>query len=75
MLASKKAIFPPKAAVREGAIVERPDPRGGLIEYVVSRYEFSGQLLARAARSLRQSRADLILANVAHPRLSKRRSA
>ena len=41
MLDSKKAIFPPKAAVHEGDIVERADPRGGVIEYVISRYEFS----------------------------------
>lgn len=41
MLDSKKAIFPPKAAVHEGDIVERADPRGGVIEYVISRYEFN----------------------------------
>lgn len=41
MLDRKGAIFPPSAAVREGDIVEREDPRGGVIEYRISRYEFN----------------------------------
>lgn len=36
-----KAVFPPAAPVHEGDLVERSDPRGGVIEYSVQRYEFS----------------------------------
>lgn len=36
-----KAVFPPKAPVHEGDLVERVDPRGGVIEYSIDRYEFS----------------------------------
>lgn len=41
LLDGKKAVFPPIAPVHEGDIVERADPRGGVIEYQISRYEFS----------------------------------
>lgn len=41
ILNGKKAVFPPIAPVHEGDIVERADPRGGVIEYQISRYEFS----------------------------------
>lgn len=41
MLSEKNAFFPPTAAVREGDVVERADPRGGVMEYVISRYIFN----------------------------------
>lgn len=41
LLSDGKAVFPPAAPVHEGDIVERADPRGGVIEYKISRYEFS----------------------------------
>ncbi len=41
LLSSGKAVFPPAAPVHEKDIVERVDPRGGVIEYVISEYEFS----------------------------------
>lgn len=36
-----KAVFPPSAPAREGDVVEREDPRGGVIEYAIDRYQFS----------------------------------
>ncbi|MBT1584127.1 hypothetical protein [Curtobacterium flaccumfaciens] len=36
-----KAIFPPAAPVHEGDLVEREDPRGGVIEYTIDQYQFS----------------------------------
>lgn len=41
LLTGGKAIFPPAAPVHERDVVERVDPRGGVIEYVISQYEFS----------------------------------
>ena len=41
LLDGSKAVFPPAAPVHEGDIIERADPRGGVIEYRISRYEFS----------------------------------
>lgn len=41
LLNSGKAIFPPAAPVHEGDLVEREDPRGGVIEYAISRFEFN----------------------------------
>ncbi|MGO4435994.1 hypothetical protein AB4Y88_22735, partial [Paenarthrobacter sp. RAF9] len=41
LLSEGKAVFPPAAPVHEGDTVERADPRGGVIEYTISRYEFS----------------------------------
>jgi hypothetical protein len=41
LLNGNKAVLPPEAPVREGDVMERADPRGGVIEYLISRYEFS----------------------------------
>ncbi|MFG6504560.1 hypothetical protein [Microbacterium sp. P05] len=41
LLTESKATFPPAAPVHEGDLVERSDPRGGVIEYTINRYEFS----------------------------------
>lgn len=41
LLTEGKATFPPAAPVHEGDVVERADPRGGVIEYRIDRYEFS----------------------------------
>ena len=41
LLDGGNAVFPPAAPVHEGDVVERADPRGGVIEYSISRYEFS----------------------------------
>lgn len=41
LLSGNEATFSPQAPVYEGDIVERADPRGGVIEYVVDKYEIS----------------------------------
>lgn len=41
VLSGQRAVFPPLAQVHAGDMVERVDPRGGVIEYVISRHEFS----------------------------------
>jgi len=41
LLTGATATFPPSAPVHEGDVVERNDPRGGVIEYTIDRYEFS----------------------------------
>lgn len=41
LLTEGKAVFPPTAPAHEGDVVEREDPRGGVIEYLIERYEFS----------------------------------
>lgn len=41
LLADGKATFPPATPVHESDLVERKDPRGGVNEYTIDRYEFS----------------------------------
>jgi hypothetical protein len=41
LLSGNEATFSPQAPVYEGDIVERADPRGGVIEYIVEKYEIS----------------------------------
>lgn len=41
LLMDGEATFPPAAPVHEGDLVERKDPRGGVIEYTIARYDFS----------------------------------
>ncbi|WP_405219014.1 hypothetical protein [Agrococcus sp. Ld7] len=40
MLEGDKAVFPATAPVEEGDLLERNDPRGGVIEYAIARYDF-----------------------------------
>lgn len=41
LLNGNEATFAPSAPVYEGDVVERADPRGGVIEYVVDEYEIN----------------------------------
>lgn len=41
LLQSNKATFPPAADVQEGDIVERVDPRGGVVSYEIKTYDFN----------------------------------
>ncbi|WP_143736357.1 hypothetical protein [Plantibacter flavus] len=41
LFTDRVAVFSPKAPAQEGDLVERDDPRGGVIEYLIDRYEFN----------------------------------
>ncbi|WP_426724915.1 hypothetical protein [Curtobacterium flaccumfaciens] len=40
LLSEGKALFPPRAPVHEKDLIERADPRGGVMQYVIQRYLF-----------------------------------
>ncbi|GEM_PF-6430543 len=40
LITDAETVFPPSAPAREGDTVEREDPRGGVLEYVITEYTF-----------------------------------